>query len=121
MRPGLCHGHGLGEAFDGNWLAVGDVNDTALHEVADFGVRGHRPSGGRPPRATGDWLLVLRRSNGSGKPARLDAHGEVGICFRYIERLDKPKRQIQRMTRHAPSGPSWRRFNTGPGSTLSCG
>jgi hypothetical protein len=36
---------------------------------------------------------------------QLEAHREVGVCFRCIERLGKRKRDIERMTRHAPPGP----------------
>ena len=41
---------------------------------------------------------------------RLDRHQEVGVCFRCVDRLAKRKRQIARMTRHAPPGPWWRRL-----------
>jgi hypothetical protein len=37
-------------------------------------------------------------------------HREVGVCFRCIDRLAKRKRAIERMTRHAPPGPWWRRL-----------
>jgi hypothetical protein len=33
----------------------------------------------------------------------------VGVCFRCVGWLNKRKREIQRMTRHAPAGPWWRR------------
>ncbi len=40
---------------------------------------------------------------------QLDAHREVGVCFRCVDRLRKRKRAIERMTRQAPPGPWWRR------------
>lgn len=40
---------------------------------------------------------------------RLDRHHEVGVCFRCVRELGRRKRAIERMTRHAPPGPWWRR------------
>jgi hypothetical protein len=40
---------------------------------------------------------------------QLDSHREVGVCFRCVDHLAKRKRAIERMTRHAPPGPWWRR------------
>lgn len=40
---------------------------------------------------------------------QLEGHPEVGVCFHCVDRLAKRKRAIERMTRHAPPGPWWRR------------
>jgi hypothetical protein len=40
---------------------------------------------------------------------RLDRHQEVGVCFRCVRQLARRKRAIERLTRHAPPGPWWRR------------
>jgi hypothetical protein len=40
---------------------------------------------------------------------RLEQHTEVGVCFRCVTNLAARKRHIERMTRHAPPGPWWRR------------
>jgi len=41
---------------------------------------------------------------------RLERHPEVGVCFRCVNNLAQRKRTIERMTRHAPPGPLWRRL-----------
>jgi len=41
---------------------------------------------------------------------RLERRSEVGVCFRCVDRLAKRKRAIERMTRHTPPGPWWRRL-----------
>ena len=41
---------------------------------------------------------------------QLDAHREVGVCFRCVDQLNKRKRVIQRMTRRASPGPRWQRL-----------
>ncbi len=41
---------------------------------------------------------------------QLNNHHEVGVCFGCVELLNKRRRAIQRMTRHAPPGPWWRRL-----------
>jgi hypothetical protein len=40
---------------------------------------------------------------------RLTAHPEIGICFRRVRALSERKRELERMTRHSPSGSWWRR------------
>ena len=40
---------------------------------------------------------------------QLREHPEVGVCFQCVDSLAKRKRSIERMTRHAPPGPWWRR------------
>ena len=44
----------------------------------------------------------------AGSLLRLGEHPEVGVCFRCVNWLNRRKREIERMTRHAPPGP-WRR------------
>jgi hypothetical protein len=46
----------------------------------------------------------------AGSLLRLEAHREVGVCFRCVKVLNQRKRAIERMTRHAPPGPWWRRL-----------
>jgi hypothetical protein len=41
---------------------------------------------------------------------RLGSHQEVAVCFRCVDWLGKRKRTIERMARHAPPGPWWRRL-----------
>jgi hypothetical protein len=41
---------------------------------------------------------------------QLNAHREVGVCFRCVDQLNQRKRAIQRMTRRAPPGPLWQRL-----------
>ena len=41
---------------------------------------------------------------------QLGQHQEVGVCFRCVDALATRKRRIERMTRHAPPGPWWRRM-----------
>jgi hypothetical protein len=45
-----------------------------------------------------------------GSLLRLQAHPEVGVCFRCVKDLGRRKRMIERATRAAPAGPWWRRF-----------
>lgn len=40
---------------------------------------------------------------------RLERHQEVGVCFLCVAQLAKRTRAIERMARHAPPGPWWRR------------
>jgi hypothetical protein len=41
---------------------------------------------------------------------QLEGRPEVGVCFGCVDRLAKRTRSIERMTRHAPPGPWWRRL-----------
>ena len=40
----------------------------------------------------------------------LDGRPEVVVCFRCVDQLATRKRKVERMTRHAPPGPWWRRM-----------
>ncbi|HXU97500.1 MAG TPA: hypothetical protein VFP03_05325 [Jiangellaceae bacterium] len=40
----------------------------------------------------------------------MESHPEVGVCCRCVGTLTKRRRQIERRTRHAPSGPLGRRI-----------
>lgn len=59
------------------------------------------------PPAAGCWCCGDRTVQGS--LLRLAEHQEVGVCFRCVDSLHTRKRQLERMTRHAPPGPWWRR------------
>ena len=59
------------------------------------------------PPVTGCWCCGDRTVVAS--LLRLSEHQEVGVCFRCIDTLRRRKRQVERMTRHAPPGPWWRR------------
>ena len=48
---------------------------------------------------------------------QLDAHREVGVCFRCVDYLNKRKRAIQRMTRRAPLVHGGNGWCSAPGST----
>jgi hypothetical protein len=61
-----------------------------------------------PPPQPGCWCCGDRTVCGS--LLRLEAHPEVGVCFRCVDSLVKRKRKLQRMTRAAPPGPWWRRL-----------
>jgi hypothetical protein len=60
------------------------------------------------PQEPGCWCCGDRTVSAS--LLRLEAHREVGICFRCVKSLAKRKRAIERMTRHVPQGPWWRRL-----------
>ena len=60
------------------------------------------------PGTTGCWCCGDRTVQAS--LLRLDVHREVGVCFRCVGWLNKRKRELERMTRHAPPGPWWRRL-----------
>lgn len=62
----------------------------------------------REPPDMGCWCCGDRTVRAS--LLRLDAHKEVGICFRCVKELGHRKRAIERMTRHAPAGSRWRRL-----------
>ena len=59
----------------------------------------------QPP--TGCWCCGDRNVRAS--LLQLQEHPEVGVCFRCVDSLATRKRKLQRMTRHAPPGPWWRR------------
>lgn len=56
---------------------------------------------------TGCWCCGDRNVRAS--LLQLQEHPEVGVCFRCVASLVTRKRKLQRMTRHAPRGPWWRR------------
>ena len=59
------------------------------------------------PPVTGCWCCGDRTVTGS--LLRLHGHQEVGVCFRCVDWLGQRKGELERMTRHAPPGPWWRR------------
>jgi hypothetical protein len=63
--------------------------------------------GGRAGEVSGCWCCGDRTVVAS--LLRLGEHPEVGVCFRCVGVLSKRKRQIERRTRAAPAGWSWRR------------
>ena len=60
------------------------------------------------PGDPGCWCCGDRTVRGS--LLRLEAHPEVGVCFRCVTYLQRRKRMVERMTRMAPPGPWWRRL-----------
>jgi len=60
------------------------------------------------PAVTGCWCCGDRTVQAS--LLHLKEHSEVGVCFRCVTDLQKRKRAIERMTRHAPPGPRWNRL-----------
>lgn len=59
------------------------------------------------PPGAGCWCCGDRTLRAS--LLQLGDHPEVGVCFRCVRVLARRKRQIERQTRAAPAGWSWRR------------